>query len=214
MVREGDEASASRKSGFDFTRIPARFKRWIGVAEYVVIGLAAANVMHLTYQLDVHAIVVFAPETIFLLPLWTSLCVVYHLFGVFALHIMREHPGEVRDMGRKDTWFRSWPYDELIPSAFQEPENWLWRTDSTLFHATTWLLSIRTVMQTMFGTLILSSLLFFSVTDSVTVVARYAGSTIACRAVLRFELSGMSWSHAAKHQQESETTLTTTHIKM
>ncbi len=48
-----------------------------------------------------------------------------------------------------------------------------------------------TVMHTVFGALIMSSLLFFSVVDSVTIVGRYAASTIACRTVLRFELAGI-----------------------
>ncbi|KAK7749642.1 hypothetical protein SLS53_000220 [Cytospora paraplurivora] len=57
-------------------------KIFMSVLEYAFVGGAVANVGHLTYQLSAHAIVVFAPETNYLLVVWTALSIVIHLDGV------------------------------------------------------------------------------------------------------------------------------------
>ena len=64
-------------------------------------------------------------------------------------------------------------------------------SSAILFYAIAWLLGIGAVIHTILGTLVLSSLLFFSVTDSVIIVARYMASAVVCRAVARLELSGL-----------------------
>lgn len=201
MVRSHEnEASVFVMPGLSSTRIPAMYWLWVSVLEYVTVGGAVANVMLLTYQLGVHAIVVFSPKTIILLPLWTALAVVIHLAGVVALY-MRVRLRKVNDEDRRAGWRGGgfWIEDEFVPSIFQSAKIWEWRRENIWFQITTWMLSIGAVAHTVFGTLILSSLLFFSVADSVTIVARYAASTIACRTVLRFELAGMS--EATKHQE-------------
>lgn len=202
-ARQDDEASVFVMPGLSSTRIPATY--WLGVSalEYAAVGGAVANVMLLTYQLGVHAVVVFSPKTIVLLPLWTALAVVIHLVGVFALYLrvrLRKVSGGERGGGWRGRGF--WLADEAVPSLFQSPKIWELRRENIWFQITTWLLSIGTVAHTVFGTLILSSLLFFSVADSVTIVGRYAASTVACRTVLRFELAGMS--EATKHQEHEE----------
>lgn len=191
-----NEASVFVLPGLSSARIPPMYWLWVSVIEYVVVGCAVANVMLLTYQLGVHAIVIFSPRTIILMPLWTALAVVIHLAGVFALYL-RVRLLEMTDKKRRRGGF--WVPDEFVPSIFQSPKIWEWRTENIWFQVTTWMLSVGTVAHTLFGTLILSSLLFFSVADSVTIVGRYAASTIACRTVLRFELAGMS--EATKHEE-------------
>ncbi|ROW15866.1 hypothetical protein VPNG_02575 [Cytospora leucostoma] len=57
----------------------------ISVLQYALVGGAVANVGHLTYRLSARAIVVFAPETNYLLAIWTALSIVVHLVGVLAL---------------------------------------------------------------------------------------------------------------------------------
>ncbi|KUI60065.1 hypothetical protein VP1G_07292 [Cytospora mali] len=203
-VRGGgaDQARVFVMPGLSYTHIPAMYRLWVSVFEYGIVGGAVANVMILTYQLSVHALVVFSPRTIILLPLWTSLAVVIHLAGVLALY-MRVRMEEIRDTGGVSGRFRSRISDEFTPSFFQPSKTWELRTENIWFQVTTWMLSIGTVAHTVFGTLILSSLLFFSVADSVNIVARYAISTVACRTVLRFELAGMS--EATKKQSHEET---------
>ncbi|ROW06218.1 hypothetical protein VMCG_04557 [Cytospora schulzeri] len=136
-----DEASVFVMPGLSSTRIPAMYWLWVSILEYILVGGAVANVISLTYQLGVHAVVVFSPKTLILLPLWTALAVVIHVGGVIALYM-------------------------------RSPKIWEWRKENIWFQVTTWMLSIGTVAHTVFGTLIMSSLLFFSVADSVTIVAR------------------------------------------
>jgi hypothetical protein len=156
------------------------------------VGGAVANVVMLAYQLGVHAIVVFAPETIFMLPLWTFLAVIIHVGGVIALHfrvkIVSASPTVSR---RRDSGFAAWVPNEVIPSGLQPTRHLQWREENIGFLAMSWLLGIGTLAHVVFGTLIFSSLLFFSVIDAVTIVGRYAASALICRAIVRVELSGM-----------------------
>ncbi|ORY70502.1 uncharacterized protein BCR38DRAFT_504115 [Pseudomassariella vexata] len=197
--------------------VPPAWRPVISVLEYLVAGGAVANVVMLAYQLGVHAIVVFAPETVFLLPLWTFFAVLIHLAGVLSLHlrvrVVRVQGGHKKYVERRGTGFGEWVPEEVVPSAFQSPKKLQWREgENALFEMITWLLGVGTVTHMVLGTLVLSSMLFFSVVDSVTIVARYMVSSIACRAVLRFELSGMregtKYQGAEGRQEEEEVELT------
>lgn len=196
--RDGDEAGSSVfvLPGLTSTRIPPTYRLYVSAAEYLVVGGAVANVLLLTYQLSAHAVVIFSPRTIILLPLWTALAVAIHLAGVLALYLrvrLRDMvDGDDDDGERRKGGWGFWVPDELVPSVFQAPKIWELRAEDIWFQFTAWLLSIGSVAHTVFGTLIMSILLFFSVADSVTIVGRYAASTVACRTVLRFELAGMS----------------------
>ncbi|PHH84437.1 hypothetical protein CDD83_1940 [Cordyceps sp. RAO-2017] len=234
--------------GFRWRRVHAGLRPAISLAEYVVVGVAATNVVLLAYEMGIHAILVFTPAKTWLPPLWTLLALTIHAGGTIALHLrVRVAPAEARPgddppptgfmtqeerdeaaaaaaaaaaatsekkkqragggisigIGRASSGFSRggrggggggwWTVpNEFIPSAFQRPCRLVWRREHAAFYAVSWFLSIVTVAHVLFGTLIFSSLLFFSVRDSVKVVARYAGSAIVCRAVVRFELAGLT----------------------
>lgn len=201
FVKGGGDTRRLVMPGLQFDHIPPALRPLIGAGEYLVVGAAVANVVELAYRLGVHGIVVFAPETIFMVPMWTFLAVMVHLGGVAALH-MRVRVRDAKGIERRGTGFSRHVPDELVPSAFQSPKRLEWRTESVWFYGTTWVLGVGTVVHTVLGTLILSSLLFFSVIDAVLVAARYMASCIVCRAVLRFELMGMS--QATKYQEAED----------
>lgn len=187
-----EKGESTRLPGFRWTAIPRPLRPLVSVVEYILVGGAVANVVMLAYQLGVHAIVVFAPETIFMLPLWTFLAVIIHVGGVIALHfrvkIVSASPTLSR---RRDSGFAAWVPNEVIPSGLQPTRHLQWREENIGFLAMSWLLGIGTLAHVVFGTLIFSSLLFFSVIDAVTIVGRYAASALICRAIVRVELSGM-----------------------
>ena len=69
------------------------------------------------------------------------------------------------------------PIEELKPSLV-----------SSLFY---WLTSVIGFVHGIFGILVFSSLLFVQIGDAVTILLRYFASTIACQAVIAFEINGM-----------------------
>ncbi|KAM0323334.1 hypothetical protein ACHAQA_008926 [Verticillium albo-atrum] len=163
----------------------------VSFAEYVLAGLAVANGIQLAYELGVNAVVVFAPETIFMVPLWTFLAVVIHFAAVLALllrvRVVRRPRGDRRGAG-----FGRWVPGEFVPAACRSRMELAWREGSVLFHVLSWVLTCGTVAHVIFGTLVLSGLLFFSVVDSMHIVGRYVASAMLCKAVVKFELMGMN----------------------
>ncbi|KAH9992690.1 hypothetical protein F4779DRAFT_239335 [Xylariaceae sp. FL0662B] len=209
---EGGRVADLTLPRFAWDGIEAPWRPLLSAVEYALVAGAVANVVILAYQLGVHAIVVFVPETIFAVPLWTFLSVLVHIGAVVALHLRvksRKIRDEERYLQRRSTGFGTWVPNELVPSAFQPAKRLEWRRETVWFHAISWLLSIGTVANTAFGTLVLSSLLFFSVVDSLIIGVRYAASAIVCRAIVRLELSGMkeATQHASgKVEEEIELT--------
>lgn len=183
----GGETRKMGLPGFRWSSIHARLRPIVSVAEYSLVGAATANVVMQAHRLGTHA-VVFAPTTTWLPSLWTLIAVLIHAGGTIALHLrVRVYKPGPSSSGE----VRSWVPDELIPLVFQKPSRMAWRREHIAYYALSWFLSICTVTHVVFGTLF-SSLLFFSVRDATKVVARYAGSAIVCRAVVRFELAGLT----------------------
>ncbi|KJZ75836.1 hypothetical protein HIM_04660 [Hirsutella minnesotensis 3608] len=177
--------------GFRWNRVHKGLRPLISVAEYLLVGVAATNVLLQAFQLGTNAIVVFVPTTAWLPSLWTLIAVLIHAGGTIALHL-RVRVSIPKLDGHRKPGRGIWVPDELIPSAFQKPSQLVWRREHVGFYGVCWFLSVCTVAHVVFGTLIFSSLLFFSVRDATKVVARYAGSAIICRAVVRFELAGLT----------------------
>ncbi|RWA04472.1 hypothetical protein EKO27_g10631 [Xylaria grammica] len=179
-VREFVDGSEPREMGIDALRWSRGRGKWavlIALLEYVVVGGAVANVLHLAWELGIYAVAIFAPDTIFGVPLWTLGASLIHLTGCLALwasgHMVPT---------------------QLIPAVFQPSMTLELRQDkgSTFwFYVLSWIISIGILAQVAFGTLVLSGLLFFSLADCLIIVGRYTLSAVVCRAVVRLELSGM-----------------------
>ncbi|KAH7137270.1 hypothetical protein B0J13DRAFT_76183 [Dactylonectria estremocensis] len=205
---EGGEASVNAIPGLQMGLMKPFLRPWVSVLEYLVVGGAVANVVHLAYRLGVNAVVGFAPETIFMMPLWTFLAVIIHLIGSVVLHLRVQAqrtatPSKYQDRLQGSSGFPSWVLDEFVPCAFQAPKFLEWRPRETLlFPVLAWLLNLGILVHVVLGTLIMSSLLFFSVVDSVLIVARFTASAIACRTVVRFELAGITESMAYRSLEE------------
>lgn len=60
-----------------------------------------------------------------------------------------------------------------------------------IYIAWTWFLSTAIVIHLLFGSLVLSGLLFIGPRDALFVIFRYLVSVLACRAIVTFELAGM-----------------------
>jgi hypothetical protein len=179
----------------------------ICLGQYAGAGVAAAIVAVMAYQLSVHAITVCAPEIIYLLPLWTVIAVVIHALSVLALRLripVREHWRKAQ--GPEGSSVGMLIQNEFTLSCFQKV-NVTGITPNPdvpwTFYVMSWLLNIVSVMHVVFGTVIMSSLLFFSVADSVLILGLYMTSALICRCVVHFELAGMK-EVAASGGQYSE----------
>ncbi|KAI3319458.1 hypothetical protein HD806DRAFT_509040 [Xylariaceae sp. AK1471] len=186
-----------------WSRGRVRYAILISIIEYVLVSGAVANVLHLAWQLGVNAVAIFAPTTIFGVPLWTLGATTIYVVGVLTIKLrVRMRNIDSRDGDDFNTQSRplpAWVPTQIIPTVFHPPIRLELREERAYamwFYILTWVISFGILVQVAFGTLVLSGLLFFSLVDCLTIVARYTLSAIVCRAVVRFELSGMMASMA------------------
>ncbi|KPM36100.1 hypothetical protein AK830_g10467 [Neonectria ditissima] len=185
--------------GVQLALLSAHLRPVISILEYLLVGGAVANVVHLTYRLGVNAVVGFAPETIFMLPLWAFLAVVIHVGGLVVLGIRvraqgaegAKHGGKQRQ--QRASGFPAWVLDEFVPCAFQPAKFLQYRRETIWFPVLSWFLNLGVLAHIVLGTLVLSSLLFFSVKDAVVIVARFAGSAIVCISTYRPDSPSMPY---------------------
>ncbi|KAI0394143.1 hypothetical protein F5Y17DRAFT_429072 [Xylariaceae sp. FL0594] len=213
-IAEYVEGNVSNEIGIGFLCTTRRRGLWaalISIIQYIAVGGAVANVFHLAYELGVHAIAVFARDTIFAVPLWTLGAAIIHLAGLLAIWLRVRLVYLDDDYGTR----RGGPLSariptKILPSVFHPPMRLKQRSAEdekiyhVLFYALTWAINIGIIAQVAFGTLTLSGLLFFSITDTLIIVARYSLSAIVCRAVVRFELAGMLVSMAPRHEDNEK----------
>ncbi|TGJ80849.1 hypothetical protein E0Z10_g7908 [Xylaria hypoxylon] len=200
-IMEFVEGGGPRELSIDTLRWSRGRAKWavlIALLEYVVVGGAVANVLHLAWQLGVNAVAIFAPDTIFGVPVWTLGASLIHLTGCLALwvrvrmQLVDGRNGE--DYSARTKPLNTWVPTQLIPAVFHPAMTLELRRDggSTFwFYVLSWIISFGILAQVAFGTLVLSGLLFFSLVDCLIIVGRYTLSAIVCRAVVRLELSGM-----------------------
>ncbi|KAG7294411.1 hypothetical protein NEMBOFW57_004482 [Staphylotrichum longicolle] len=150
-----------------------------GDVEYLAAAAAVANVAHLSYLIGVQAVCSFSSETVYHPPLWAALAVVLHAWGAWTVR-MRNFVGLA---AREFRTCYCGSVEGKLKLAVKDRTAW--------FIFCTWITSIGTVAHIIYGTLIFSSILFVSTSDAVKIVARFVASTVVCRVILVFEITGM-----------------------
>ncbi|EXJ57967.1 hypothetical protein A1O7_05390 [Cladophialophora yegresii CBS 114405] len=160
--------------------------------EYVMAASAVVNLAVVSYELCIQTVCSFAPEDAFLPALWAFLAIAVHFFGTWSVYL------RTRIMLLEPKATRSWTQHiwrricaEFTPSAAREVARLEIRDETYLYIFLSWFTSMGTVLHIVYGTLAFSSILFISTSDAVTVVARYLASTLVCRAIVMYELSGL-----------------------
>lgn len=158
----------------------------VSLAEYTIATASVANNAYLTYQLCLQAVCTIAPAEDFLYAIWTASALAIHLFGYIAarLKITVDTKSAWQDRGR--LWSEVTPMarqPKLHVKANGRHTGWLLTLASALY--------VGDCLQALFGTLILSSLVFISVRDSAIIVIRLMGSARFARPVLTYELAGL-----------------------
>lgn len=154
--------------------------------EYAIV-IASISILGWTvYELAKRTVPNFAPQINYLPFLWTFIMISAHPFGVYALHTRvalttcrQKLP--LRSYLSLKNQFRPFR-DQQQPSITLKPETFK-------FVLSSWFVKLLIVINLIFGTLAWSSLLFISVRDSLTVIARYMCCQFMSRAVLMIELA-------------------------
>ncbi|KAI1337739.1 hypothetical protein F5Y15DRAFT_142801 [Xylariaceae sp. FL0016] len=187
LVQSGDE----RMLAFlllRWRRASRRYRYLVSAGQYTIVAIAVGNVVYLGYELGYHAVVAFAPETIFMVPMWTFICVVVHLGAVLIIHLRVQ----VQSLSEKrGTWRNGAFRQELCPTAHQPAKIIAPRKDTGVSDFLAWVLSAGLIVNLILGTMIFSSLLFFAMKDALYIAGRYLASTVVCRGILRMELADM-----------------------
>ncbi|KAF5987406.1 hypothetical protein FCOIX_905 [Fusarium coicis] len=158
----------------------------VSLVEYFIAAASVANNAYLTHQLCLQAVCTFAPAEDFLPAIWTALALAIHLVGYIAARLKITTDA-------KSTWKdRGWLWSEFTPTSWQPKL----RVKDSRRH-TGWFLTLASALyvgdclQALFGTLILSSLVFISVRDSAIIVIRLMGSALFARLILIYEVAGL-----------------------
>lgn len=150
----------------DFTRIEQECT-WthdlaptiICLVEYVLAGVAIANSLHLAYTLGVWAVLSFTPSNTTLPAVWCVSAVLVHLFGWLI--------------------FDGMTLGGFLPSSLSLSTDRNSVSKGAI--AMAFCVYVGCAVQALFGTLILSSLLFISVRDATFIVLRFMTSVLICR---------------------------------
>lgn len=177
--------------------------------EWLLVLAALGNVVELGMELGVWTVSSWATKQRYLPLLWTVSVLIVHLAGSASFRL-RAHMRQPNGHGPIPFYSRItyWLMDEFTPCAEQTPTLVVWKQETILFLLMSWCTTTLTVVHIVYGVLMLSSLLFISVEDALSVVGRYLISALICRALLAFELRGMSKSSAVQdfdYSDESDT---------
>ncbi|KAI0156557.1 hypothetical protein GGR57DRAFT_84851 [Xylariaceae sp. FL1272] len=182
--------------------------------QYAVVGLAAANIALLNWQLGLGTVCSWWSNTVYGPLVWGVLSIPIHFGGTFALRlrVRRIYSNEEKqDRIGFVQWWRLMPQrlyrytqTEFIPAAFQEQVIRLVSFDERkIFVAWSWFLSTATVIHILFGSLLFSGLLFIGPQDALLVIFRYILSVLACRILVIYELAGMRQQYRPEADDDS-----------
>ncbi|KAI1113589.1 hypothetical protein F5Y14DRAFT_417689 [Nemania sp. NC0429] len=187
-------------------------QRLFVMIQYLVAIGAAANVVTLSWQLGVRTVCSWWSNTVFAPLVWTILCIPIHVAGTFALRlrVRRVYSDEEKSLNiRFRKWLRLLPKrlhdyweSEWVPAVTGDEIRTVHFEEGSVYIAWSWLLSVATVIHILYGSLLLSGLLFIGPRDALLIVFRYVVSVLVCRILIRAELAGMRSRYVAEPKVE------------
>ena len=164
----------------------------VAVLQYIIVAAAVLNLAFMSYELSIRTLCSFSPETAYQPALWAFLAIAVHAFGscstYLRVRIVADGSG-ANTSGPGRLWQRI--RREFTPSAAREEAELEINDETYGYIFLAWFTSMITVLHIVYGTLVFSSILFISTGDAVMVVSRYLSSTLVCRTIVMFELSGL-----------------------
>ncbi|KLU88242.1 hypothetical protein MAPG_07229 [Magnaporthiopsis poae ATCC 64411] len=171
----------------------------VTLVQYAAACGCVANMVNLSYELGVHAMTVISPRFTHQVALWGILATIVHICASAGLRFRVRvegcgSPTSGPDFPNALAALPAWIRDEVVPSTYNSPLSLDNLHDGIWFSLLSWAVSVANVFITLYGTVVLSGLLFFSIKDSLSIVVRYIASVIVCRAVFVYERTGMGFS--------------------
>ncbi|KAH7114218.1 hypothetical protein B0J11DRAFT_572277 [Dendryphion nanum] len=203
-------------------------KAAISFVEYGAAAVAAVSSLYRAYQLAYWRVCLvttlagtfgnthetFAPL------LWVVLPILIHIIGAVTIYIGRQKEPKVLDFQTtlQSCWslkifvyLRTQLIHEFTPSVFRTDVD---PADHPLYKPKpkqrskirywtfllNYLIKLCVCFHAIYGTIVLSSILFLSLFDTIEVIGYYLGATVLCHLILGFEIYGMrvAWSLKAK----------------
>ncbi|KAK4249842.1 hypothetical protein C7999DRAFT_12373 [Corynascus novoguineensis] len=174
----------------DIRNLGSKQKLGILVTEYLLAAAAVADIIHNSWQLGVQTLCSFSTETTYHPLVWALTAVVANLASAVATRLRiaiteyNEHGHRSRTLWREFQLSGATSRVSISIILTRKPESYL-----AAFVA--WFTSTSTIMHVIYGTITFSTVVFISTEDALGVVARYLMSTLVCRIILNFEMSGM-----------------------
>jgi hypothetical protein len=158
----------------------------IAILQYLLALGALANNAHNSYQLCTRLVFAFAPETEFAPILFVALPIVVHLGGAWALYLRVGYAAKAPGL-------RVFQFgQEFTPCRFQPRTKIRFHNESFLFWIVSWLTALGFVLYIIYATFMFSGALFITLNSALMVAARILGSILVYRAVMMYELCGLS----------------------
>lgn len=160
----------------------------VSTSQYLLIAGAIANVGLVTRDLSLKTVSTLSLSSTFLPALWVSTAAAIICLGVLAFTLR---------VGLKNaTTLRRERTVQRLSREFKLNSNkshccLYLREETYLSIVLNWLVAIFIIAHLAYGTLLLSSLLFIGTRDAAVIAVRLFGSTLICRAILMYELSGL-----------------------
>jgi hypothetical protein len=174
-------------------------KAMISLLQYSLVLGAVVNVIFCSYSLGTYTVLNWKCQNSYMPMLWTLLPLVVHTIaaGAFRLSLAGSQFSQISYSKKikkpKSIWERLIYLlkQEATPCAAQEIPETLKEADGFAVVSLQWLASGVGYVHILFGTLVLSSLLFIGVIQALSVEAQYIGSALVCRLIIMFELAGL-----------------------
>lgn len=178
-------------------RLSGTMRRVTLSLEYLFTIVAIVNLAHVTWELSLRTVTAVAAVTDYLPILWVATSIIIHMLGAWAVRLRVSIIHVQHGTRTMNPFSQEWQLSAVQPQAMLQlkPEN-------LLFIIISWLASTSTVFHIVFGTLVLAGTLFISPQDAIAVVARYFASTIVCRTILMYEISGMRETIVVESERE------------
>lgn len=166
-----------------------RLDPFITAISYCLAGASIANMGELTYRLGAGTIFIMLPNSQYLALLWAFLGVFIHFMAGIALRLRVS--SEVKSVDEEMTR-GSWPVTvakgQIDIMARRSRIIFTVHPESLSFFSISLITTIATACHIIYGTMVFSSILFVSINDSLSIVARLMASAIVCRIIVMYEL--------------------------
>ena len=178
------------KEGRLQVRVPASYRTLMSLLEYLVALAAVANLITVLYDLSIKSVCSVGTNTYFLPGTWALISTLVHVLGALCLRL-RMNPSLTHADNWRQRWFNQLR-EEMSLCETHDECTIICRKETVAFLCLQWFSSTLCICNIVFGTAVLSSVLFIGTRDAIQIAARLLASTLIARLVLVFELAGMS----------------------